>query len=61
MHSPAPRPIAVTAKITEKRAHPKRETHGIVVERIDITNQRGDTVLVCDHLYLVERRKPDSP
>ena len=53
--------IKVTATITDKRAHPKRATHGIVVERIDIANQRGDTVLVCDHLYLVERRMPDAP
>ena len=48
--------ITVTAKITEKRAHPKRKTHGIVVEAVDITNQRGETVLACEHLYLVERR-----
>lgn len=53
--------IKVTATITEKRAHPKRATHGIVVERIDIANQHADTVLVCDHLYLVERRTPDPP
>ncbi|RFU49791.1 MaoC/PaaZ C-terminal domain-containing protein [Paraburkholderia sp. DHOC27] len=53
--------IKVTATITEKRAHPKRATHGIVVERIDITNQHGATVLVCDHLYLVERREPAAP
>jgi len=51
--------ITVTAKITDKRAHPKRRTHGIVVEAVDITNQRGETVLACEHLYLVERR--DAP
>jgi acyl dehydratase len=48
--------ITVTAKITEKRDHPKRKTHGIVVEAVDITNQRGETVLACEHLYLVERK-----
>ena len=48
--------ITVTAKITQKRAHPKRKTHGIVVEAVDITNQRGEIVLACEHLYLVERR-----
>ncbi|MEM5318093.1 MaoC/PaaZ C-terminal domain-containing protein [Paraburkholderia sp. JHI869] len=52
--------ITVTASITEKRPHAKRETHGVVVERIDIANQLGDTVLVCDHLYLVERRTPGA-
>jgi acyl dehydratase len=48
--------IAATAKITEKRDHPKRKTHGIVVEAVEITNQRGETVLACEHLYLVERK-----
>lgn len=49
--------ITVTARITEKRDHPKRKTHGIVVEAVEIANQRGETVLACEHLYLVERRK----
>jgi acyl dehydratase len=48
--------IIVTARITEKRDHPKRKTHGIVVEAVDIANQRGETVLACEHLYLVERK-----
>jgi acyl dehydratase len=48
--------ITVTARITEKRAHPKRQAHGIVVEAVDITNQKGETVLACEHLYLVERK-----
>jgi acyl dehydratase len=48
--------ITVTAKITEKRDHSKRKTHGIVVEAVDIANQRGATVLACEHLYLVERK-----
>jgi acyl dehydratase len=48
--------ITVTCKITEKRDHPKRKSHGIVVEAVDITNQRGETVLACEHLYLVERK-----
>jgi acyl dehydratase len=48
--------ITVTAKITEKRDHPKRKSHGIVVEAVEITNQRAETVLACEHLYLVERK-----
>ena len=48
--------ITVTARIKEKRDHPKRKTHGIVVEAVDIANQRGETVLACEHLYLVERK-----
>jgi acyl dehydratase len=49
--------ITVTATITQKRDHPKRKTHGIVVEAVDIANQRGETVLACEHLYLVERKQ----
>jgi acyl dehydratase len=50
--------ITVNARITERRDHPKRNTHGYVVEAITVTNQKGETVLVCEHLYLVERRTP---
>ncbi|EWY38643.1 MaoC family dehydratase [Skermanella stibiiresistens SB22] len=50
--------ISVSATITEKRDHPKRKTHGIAVEAIEIRNQDAETVLVCEHLYLVERRTP---
>jgi acyl dehydratase len=49
--------INVTARICAKRHHPKRKTHGIVVEAVDIANQRGETVLACEHLYLVERKE----
>lgn len=49
--------ITVSATISEKRDHPKRATHGFVVERIEITNQNQETVLVCDHLYLVQRKE----
>ena len=52
--------ITTTARITEKRDHPKRASHGYVVEAIEVTNQRGETVLVCEHLYLVERRTPQA-
>lgn len=42
--------------IADKRAHPKRAGHGIVVEAVTITNQRQETVLACEHLHIVERR-----
>lgn len=42
--------------ISEKRDHPKKSDHGIVVEALEITNQHGQTVLVADHLLLVKRR-----
>lgn len=49
--------ITVTARISAQRDHPKHKTHGIVVEQVQITNQNGETVLACEHLYLVERRE----
>ena len=48
--------ITVTARIAERRDHPKRKTHGVVVEAVQIMNQQGELVLACEHLYLVERR-----
>ncbi|MEP2705323.1 MAG: MaoC/PaaZ C-terminal domain-containing protein [Roseibium sp.] len=52
--------IKTRATISEKRDHPKRNTHGYVHEAIEITNQNDDVVLVCDHLYLVERKQPSD-
>ncbi len=47
--------IRVVATITEKRDHPKRSSHGIVVEAVEVFDQNGQIVLACEHLYLVER------
>jgi acyl dehydratase len=49
--------IRTITRIAEKRDH-KRATHGVVVETVDIRNQRDETVLACEHLYLVTRRTP---
>jgi acyl dehydratase len=51
--------ITVEAKIVDKRDHPKRATHGIVSELVTVTKQTGETVLACEHIYLVAR-KPAS-
>jgi acyl dehydratase len=48
--------ITVRASIKEKRDHPKRADHGVVVEQIEVVNQRQETVLACEHLYLVQRQ-----
>jgi len=48
--------ITTITRIAEKRDHPKRQSHGVVVETVDIRNQRDETVLACEHLYLVARR-----
>lgn len=52
--------IYSTVDITDQRDHPRKTSHGIVVETVTVTNQHGDAVLVCDHLHLVERRPPRS-
>jgi acyl dehydratase len=48
--------ITVHSRISELRDHPKRPDHGIAVEAVEVRNQRGETVLVCEHLHLVQRR-----
>ena len=48
--------IRATTTIKEKRDHPRRASHGVVVEQLEVSNQAGEAVLVCEHLYLVERR-----
>jgi acyl dehydratase len=47
--------ISARVTIAEKREH-KRPDHGLVVERLEVINQRGETVLACDHLLLARRR-----
>ncbi|WP_076069604.1 MaoC family dehydratase [Sphingomonas montana] len=50
--------ITTHTHIADKRDHPKHATHGVVVEAVDIRNQHDQTVLACEHLYLVLRRMP---
>lgn len=50
--------IHCRVSIKEKRDDPKRKAHGIVVEALEVLNQRNETVLVAEHLLLVERREP---
>lgn len=51
--------IRSRVEITDRRDHPKRPSHGVVVETVTVTNQRDEVVLVCEHLHLVEcRTKP---
>ena len=46
--------------IADNRDH-KRPEFGMVVEHLEVVNQREETVLVCDHLLLVERSMPREP
>ena len=51
--------IHARAFIKEKRDDPKRKGHGIIVEGLEVLNQRNEPVLVADHLLLVDRRSPN--
>lgn len=42
--------------IKHTKAGAKRPNHGIVAESLEAVNQNTDTVLVTEHLLLVERR-----
>jgi acyl dehydratase len=48
----------IRAKVTikEKRDDAKRPKHGVVVEALEVVNQKGETVLVAEHLLLVNRK-----
>jgi acyl dehydratase len=48
--------LTVTVTVKDKRDFPKRPDHGTVVEGIEVVNQRGQTVLACEHLLVVQRR-----
>jgi acyl dehydratase len=48
--------IRVTVTVKEKRDSPKSPAHGVVVEFCQVTNQRGEAVLACEHLLMVKRR-----
>lgn len=50
--------IKTRVTITQKADDPKRKDMGRVVERCEVVNQRGETVLAADHILLVERKKP---
>lgn len=42
--------------ISDKSDDPKRPKVGRVTEKCEVINQRGETVMACDHILLVERR-----
>ena len=48
--------IHTVVTISEKKDHKKRADYGIVTEHLDVINQKGETVLVCEHLLLVQKK-----
>lgn len=52
--------IHTTVIIKEKRDDAKHPDRGFVIEKIEITNQRKELVLVCEHIISAERKAPKS-
>ena len=48
--------IHARVTITGKEDDPKRANLGRVVEKTEVINQRGEVVLACEHILLVEKR-----
>ncbi len=48
--------IRTRVTVARKEDDPKRPSHGRVVELCETHNQRGQTVMACEHILLVERR-----
>ncbi|MCF3109207.1 dehydratase [Niabella sp. CC-SYL272] len=48
--------IRTTVTIKEKKEH-KKPGYGIVSELLEVHNQHGQLVLVCEHLLLVEKKE----
>ena len=50
--------IHVRLTVKDKRDYPRRTTHGVLVDLLEVINQDGHVVLACEHLSLVERQTP---
>jgi acyl dehydratase len=48
--------LYVKVTLKEKREYPKNPVYGVVVELVEVVNQKSETVLVCEHLLLVKRK-----
>jgi acyl dehydratase len=47
--------IHAVTKIKEKKDH-KKPGYGLITEQVETFNQNNELVMVCDHIYLVEKR-----
>ena len=48
--------IRTRLTVSAKEPDPKRPDHGRIVETCQVANQRGETVMVCEHILLAVRR-----
>ncbi|MCH5687176.1 MaoC family dehydratase [Niabella sp. W65] len=51
----------IKAKVTikDKKDH-KKPGYGIVFEALEVFNQNGELVMVCEHLLLVEKKEANG-
>lgn len=48
--------VRTRVTVTAKSDDPKRPQQGRVTEKCELLNQRGEVVMACEHILLVERR-----
>lgn len=48
--------IHTKVTISDKKDHKRHPDKGIVTEHLEVINQRGETVLVADHLLMCDKR-----
>ena len=51
--------IHVLTKVKEKKDH-KKPGFGLVIEQVETFNQNNELVMVCEHIYLAEKRGPEA-
>jgi len=51
--------IHVVTRIKEKKDH-KKKGFGLVIEQVETFNQEDQLVMVCEHIYLVEKKAEGS-
>lgn len=49
--------IKVNITILEKKDHETLERKGIVTEKIEVENQNGEIVMVCNHILLCDKKE----
>ena len=49
--------IRAVVTVSDKKDHKKRPNMSIVTERLEVLNQRGETVMVGDHLLMCQKRE----
>ena len=51
--------IYIVTKIKEKKNH-KKPGYGLITELVETYNQNNELVMVCEHIYLVQRRNAEN-